>query len=70
MSKFRPIEMPRCRKYGNNYYITYSKKLNRNITLYSQLEYHNFLTIEMNPHVMDFCEQPLAINVEIDNKIV
>lgn len=69
MSNYQPIEIPRGRKYGNNYYSTYSKKLNRNVSLYSQLEYHNFLTIEMNPHVIDFCEQPLEINVKIDNKI-
>ena len=69
MSKYQPIELPRGKKYGNNYYITYSIKLQRNVTLYSQLEYHNFLTLEMNPHVIDFCEQPLQIKIEIDNNL-
>lgn len=66
MPKYQPLEFPRGKKYGNNYYITYSIKLQRNVILYSQLEYHNFLTLEMNPHVIDFCEQPLQIRIELD----
>lgn len=69
MSKYQPLELPRGKKYGNNYYITYSVKLQRNVILYSQLEYHNFLTLEMNPRVIDFCEQPLQITIEIDEKL-
>lgn len=67
MSKYKPIELPRSKKYGNNYYIAYSVKLQRNVVLYSQLEYHNFLTLELNPHVIEFCEQPLQIKIEIDD---
>ena len=69
MAKYQPLELPRGKAYGSNYYMTYSIKLQRNVILYSQLEYHNFLTLEMDPHVKDFCEQPLEIRTEIDNKI-
>lgn len=66
MTKYKPIEMLRDKTFGSNYYNTYSKKIKRNIILYSQLEYHNYLTLEMNPHVIEFCEQPLQIFIEIE----
>jgi hypothetical protein len=56
--KYLPIQMPRGRKYGSDYFIVPSHKLGRNITLYSNLEFKNWLTIEMNPHIIAFCEQP------------
>lgn len=69
MSKFTPINVPRGTHYGNNYFYTYSIKLNRYVRLFSQLEYHNFLTLEMNPLVEEFCEQPLEIKVSINDKL-
>jgi hypothetical protein len=65
MEKYQPIEIPRDKTFGSNYYISYSKKNKRNVILYSQLEYHNHLTLEMNPHVIKYCEQPLQIYIEI-----
>ena len=56
-----PIEMPRGSHYGSDYWISYSYKLKRIIHLYSMLEYANFITLEMNPTVEYFCEQPLKI---------
>mgnify|MGYP003309338977 CR=1 FL=1 len=56
-----PIKMPRGSHYGSDYWISYSFKLKRKIHLYSMLEYANFITIEMNPNVEYFCEQPLKI---------
>ena len=64
-----PIEMPRATHYGNNYYRTYSPKLNRVITCYSNLEYYNYLTLETNPLVKTFCEQPLKIEIIQDDKV-
>lgn len=69
MSKFTPINMPRGTHYGSNYFYTYSIKLQRYVRLFSQLEYHNFLTLEMNPLVEEFCEQPLEIKVNINDKV-
>lgn len=56
-----PIKMPRGSHYGSDYWIVYSYKLNRMVHLYSMLEYANFITLEMNPTVEYFCEQPLKI---------
>jgi len=64
-----PIEMPRATHYGNNYYVTYSSKLKRNVHLFSNLEYYNFLDLECDPNVIKFCEQPLKINFILENKV-
>lgn len=64
MCKYTPIEATRSTHYGNNYYNTYSLKIKRTVTLFSQLEYMNYLTMEMNPKVKSFCEQPLKIKIE------
>ena len=68
MNKYTPINVPRGTHYGSNYYYTYSFKLKRYVKLYSQLEYHNFLTLEMNPLVETFCEQPLEIKIIVNEK--
>lgn len=65
----KPIEMPRGTHYGSNYFIVYSHKLKRNVTLYSNLEYYNFLTLEVDPNVEHFCEQPQEIVICLENKI-
>ncbi len=56
-----PIEMPRGSHYGSDYWIAYSYKLKRKVHFFSMLEYANFVTLEMNPEVEFFCEQPLKI---------
>ena len=65
----KPIEMPRGTHYGNNYYAVYSKKVHRVCYFYSNLEYYNFLTLEINPEVERFCEQPLKAPINIDNQL-
>ena len=64
-----PIDMPRATHYGNNYYVTYSSKLKRNVHLFSNLEYYNFLDLECDPNVVKFCEQPLQIDVILGNEV-
>ncbi len=64
----KPIYMTRATHYGNNYYEVYSKKLNRIVRMFSSLEYANFLTLEMNPSVIKFCEQPLEIQIMLEGK--
>jgi hypothetical protein len=68
MAKYQPIIMPRGKKYGNNYWKSFSIKENRIVTFYSDLEYRNWLTVEMNPDIEHFCEQPLEIEIIIDGK--
>lgn len=72
MSKYmynEPLQMPRGRKYGSDYWISYSSKLKRTVTLYSMLEYYYFLVLEMNPEIEYFCEQPCKIEYKIDKKV-
>lgn len=64
-----PISMPRGTHYGSNYWEVYSLKMSRKACFFSNLEYENFLTLEMNPDIELMCEQPLQIEVMIDGKL-
>lgn len=66
----KPIAMPRGTHYGNNYWEVYSYKLKRIVCLFSNLEYENFLTLEMDPLVETYCEQPLEVELHLDDKSV
>ena len=67
---YTPVEMKRSMKYGNNYWEAYSPKIGRNVRFFSDLEYDNWLHIETNPEIVDFCEQPLKIQVIFEGKPV
>lgn len=67
---YTPIEMKRSMKYGNNYWETYSPKIGRNVRFFSDLEYENWLHIETNPEIIDFCEQPLKIQCFVEGNLV
>lgn len=67
--QYTPVEMPRGSKYGSDYFVAYSYKIKRNIKLYSNLEYKNWLTLEMNPDVLTFCEQPYQAEMLIAGKL-
>lgn len=58
MNFTKPIDIPRSTHYGNNYFAVYSNKIHRICHFYSNLEYYNFLSLEINPKVSSFCEQP------------
>jgi len=64
----KPIKMPRGSHYGSNYWEVYSKKMGRKASFFSNLEYHNYLALEMDPNVTQMCEQPLDIEIMIDGK--
>lgn len=64
----KPVEMPRSTHYGNNYYVIPSRKLKRNVSAFSFLEYANILTLEMNPLVEFYCEQPCTVDVYVDGR--
>lgn len=59
----KPIEMSRGSHYGSDYWVCYSHKLKRTVHMYSMLEYWNFISLEMNPKVEYFCEQPVCIEM-------
>lgn len=65
---YTPINIKRSSKYGNNYWEVYSPKIRRNVRLFSDLEYENWILIETNPKIVSFCEQPLEIKYCIDGK--
>lgn len=54
-----PVNMARSKHYGSNYYISFSMKLNRRVDFHSNLEYGNFLAVELNPEIVTYLEQPV-----------
>lgn len=64
-----PLSMPRGTHYGSNYWEVYSVKMQRKACFFSNLEYENFLTLEMDPDVEFMCEQPLQIEIMVDGKL-
>ena len=61
-----PVKMQRSTHYGNNYYIIPSRKLGRNVTAFSYLEYCNILTLEMDATIEYYCEQPITTTICVD----
>ena len=71
MSQYKfsqPLLMPRGTHYGNNYWVFHSFKLGRRVTAFSNLEYFNLITLEMDPDVKYYCEQPLEAALYEDGK--
>lgn len=66
---FTPINKDFSKKYGNNRWSSYSIKLQRDVHLSSNLEYDNWLSVECDPYIINFCEQPFEIKQVIDEKI-
>lgn len=66
---YKPINMKRSTKFGSNYWEVSSPKLKRIVRLFSDLEYKNWILIEMNPQIISFCEQQLTIKGYIDRKL-
>lgn len=69
MNFTKPVEISRSTHYGNNFFAVYSNKIHRVCHFYSNLEYYNFLSLEIDPKVDKFCEQPLRIELLQENKL-
>lgn len=54
--------------YGSNFWQMYSRKLDRDVHFYSNLERDHGVIIEADPNVAWFCEQPLRINIKLDGR--
>lgn len=67
---YNPIDMKRSTKYGNNYWESYSPKMNRTARFFSDLEYDNWILVETNPLIKQFCEQPLRIRYNLNGEII
>lgn len=62
----QPIEKSRASSYGSNYYTFNSRKLGRNVSAFSNLEYDSFISLEMNYQVEWYCERPLKEDFYVD----
>ncbi|MEI4620242.1 TnsA endonuclease N-terminal domain-containing protein [Bacillus cereus] len=67
---YKPLVTNVSKKYGNNRWVTYSSKLQREVFLFSDLEYEHWLMVESNPKIINFCEQPLVMTACINGKSV
>lgn len=54
------VKPPPRGKYWSNLWSVFSPKINRYLTLYSDLEYHYWIKIESNTDIAGFCEQPIS----------
>ncbi|MED2035503.1 Tn7 transposase TnsA N-terminal domain-containing protein [Bacillus thuringiensis] len=67
---YKPLITNANKKFVINRWISYSFKLQREVFLFSDLEYEHWLIIESNPTIIDFCEQPLLMNAHINGKFM
>lgn len=58
-----PVETPRKKQYGNNYYRFHSRKLGRVVTAHTDLEQYYLIKLEMDPDVVYYCEHPLKVHL-------
>ena len=65
---YKPLIVEASKKYGNNRWLAFSYKINRMVHLFSDLEYEHWLLLESDPNVVAFCEQPLRMDVILDNE--
>ncbi|MBP1991189.1 TnsA endonuclease N-terminal domain-containing protein [Paenibacillus eucommiae] len=66
---YNPIRLPRNKHYGSNYWEGISFKYDRIVSSYSNLEYDNWILIETDPEIIDYCEQPCKVNFVIGGKL-
>lgn len=62
--KYRvPAKPPPRGKHWSNLWWGYSPKIDREVVMYSDLEYYNWIKIESETNVLTFCEQPLYMEI-------
>lgn len=66
---YEPLITDASKKYGNNRWLVYSNKLKRDVYLFSDLEYEHWLQVETDSYIVDFCEQPVKMEVLKNNKL-
>ncbi|MBY6035776.1 Tn7 transposase TnsA N-terminal domain-containing protein [Fictibacillus nanhaiensis] len=54
--------------YGSNFWDGFSPKLNRDVNLYSNLEYDHWVLVETNFNIVEFCEQPHKVFGSFEGK--
>jgi len=66
---YKPLITDGSKKFGNNRWLSYSPKLKRDVSLFSDLEYEHWLLVESNPEIVEFCEQARVMEGFVDGKL-
>lgn len=64
LTAIQPKSMRRDTHYGNSFWAFISAKAGREVHAFSNLEYYNLITLEMDPKVKNFIEQPIGFDTE------
>ncbi len=64
---YENYEIKRSSNFGSNYWESFSPKLNRIVKFFTDLEYENWVLIETNPEVIEFCERPKEIKINCNS---
>jgi hypothetical protein len=67
---YTPLPIKRSSRYGNNYWEAFSVKINRDVRFFSDLEYDNWILVESDPSIVQFCEQPKKIQIIWQEQLV
>lgn len=54
---------------GRNRFYVYSKRLRREVRLYNKLQYDNWVFIETDQSIVDYCERPLKVVVSVAGEV-
>jgi len=65
---FEPIPKKRESSFGTSYYLSYSRKVGRSISAFSNIEIDNITCCEMNYHVTWYCERPATFQTCFNGK--
>lgn len=63
-----PVALPKSFARNTNHFYAPSTKAGRYIEMFSQLELDHWVVIEMDPLVVDVCEQPQEVHGTLDGK--
>ena len=66
----KPVAKWKGGRYGNNPWFSYSPRLKRNVDFYSDLEYDNWVLIEMDPTIKTFTEQAHRVQEWVNGEYI
>lgn len=58
-----PVELPRGFEIHSDFYVLNSPKNGRQMKFFSGLEYHHALLLEATPEALQYCEQPIKVEL-------
>jgi hypothetical protein len=66
---YKPIVLSKNVQRRSNFWNCKSHKIGRDVYFYSELEYENWITVETDPIVVDFCEKPMKVRGLFEGKV-